>query len=365
MTALVLGATGFVGRALVSALRDAGVEVRAASRRPVEEASAPTSWVACDLERPETLPPALAGIDCAYYLVHSMGSTGAFRETERRCAGNLVRAAADSGCRRIVYLGGVAPRGTPSEHLASRLEVGEILRAGSVPALELRAAMIIGSGSASWQIIRDLAARLPFMLLPRWLESKSCPIALPDVITALLDARTLPLEGSAWFDIPGPEVLSAREMLLIVGALQGRWIPMVRVPLLTPQLSALWLKLVTRANYQLARELVLGLTGDLLPSGARFWELTGHPPRWSFQDAAARALADDLPASPTARRVERFVRRLGPRVTPRRVGPDLPSGRRRARSRARPRPPRRRTRTARPARRDPTGPRRPRCSRWW
>lgn len=320
MTALVLGGRGFVGSALVSALRDAGEDVRAASRRPVDEGSPRTPWVVCDLERPETLPPALEGIDCAYYLVHSMGDTDAFRATERRCAGNLARAAAGSGCRRIVYLGGVAPHGTPSEHLASRLEVGEILRAGSVPAVELRAAMIIGRGSASWQIMRDLASRLPFMLLPRWLESRSCPIALPDVITALLDARTLPLERSAWFDIPGPEVLSAREMLLIVGALQGRQIPMVRVPVLTPQLSALWLRLVTRANYQLARELVLGLTGDLLPQGRTLWGLTGHAPRWLFRDAAALALADEPPASSTARLVEGFMQRVGARVTRRRAG---------------------------------------------
>lgn len=319
MTALVLGATGFVGRALVSALRDAGEDVRAASRRPIEHASANTPWVMCDLEQPETLPPALEGIDCAYYLVHSMGDTDAFRETERRCARNLARAAADSGCRRIVYLGGVAPHGTPSEHLASRLEVGEILRAGSVPAVELRAAMIIGRGSASWQIMRDLASRLPFMLLPQWLESRCCPIALPDVITALLDARALPLERSAWFDVPGPEVLSAHEMLLIVGALQGRQIPMVRVPVLTPQLSALWLRLVTRANYHLAQELVRGLTGDLLPLGRSLWELTGHTPRWLFRDAAARALADEPPASTAARLVEGFMQRVGARVTRRRA----------------------------------------------
>lgn len=319
MTVLVLGASGFIGRALVPALRDAGHDVRAASRRLVEPASTRTRWVVCDLERPETLPPALEGIDCAYYLVHGMGGAEAFRDTERRCADNLARAAADLGCRRIVYLGGVAPRGAPSEHLASRLEVGEILRAGPVPALELRAAMIIGNGSASWQILRDLAVRLPLMLAPRWLESKSCPIALPDVITALVDARTLPLEHGAWFDLPGPDVLSAREMLSIVGALQGRRIPMIRVPLLTPRLSALWLKLVTRTNYQLARELVLGLTGDLLPEGARYWELTGHAPRWSFRDAAALALASEPPASPLVRRVERLVRRLGPHGSRRRV----------------------------------------------
>lgn len=314
MTTLVLGATGFVGSALISALAEAGEPVRAASRRRISERAADgPQWVTCDLERPETLPPALADIDCAYYLVHSMGTgSGDFRATERRCATSFARAAAEAGCRRIVYLGGVAPRGRPSEHLASRLEVGQILRAGSVPALELRAAMIIGNGSASWQILRDLAVRLPFMILPRWLESRSCPIALPDVITALLDARTVPVQASAWFDIPGPDVLSAREMLAIVSALRQRRVPSFRVPVITPRLSALWLKLVTRADYHLARELVLGLEEDLLPESRRYWELTGHPPRWSFRDAAAHALATEVRTSPVARVAERIGRRISP-----------------------------------------------------
>jgi len=317
MSCLVLGASGFVGRALIPALQDAGESVRAASRRPRPGAREDRPrWIACDLERPQTLGPALEGIECAYYLVHSMGKAGSddFRATEARCAHNLASAAADAGCRRIVYLGGVAPRGRPSAHLASRLEVGEILRAGSVPAIELRAAMIIGNGSASWQIMRDLAVRLPFMVLPRWLESKSCPIALPDVITALVDARTIAVETSAWFDIPGPDVLSAREMLEIVGALQRRRIPAIRVPILTPKLSALWLKLVTRTDYALARELVLGLGEDLLPADARYWELTGHPPRWSFRDAAAYALATEPRGSSSARALEGLVRRLGPQA---------------------------------------------------
>jgi uncharacterized protein YbjT (DUF2867 family) len=316
MAVLVLGATGFVGRSLVAALSDAGQTVRAASRtaarRSADRERPGLLWIHCDLARPETVPAALEGVDVAYYLVHSVGKRGGgFRETDRRYAREFAHAAAHSSCRRIVYLGAVAPCGRPSEHLASRLEVGEILRAGTVPTLELRASMIVGNGSASWQIVRDLAARLPFMVLPRWLESKTCPIALPDVIAALLDAGKVPLAGSTWFDIPGPDVLSAREMPSIVAALDGRHVPSVRVPVLTPGLSAMWLKLVSGADYALARELVLGLTEDLLPQRS-FWDITGHPPRWTFRTAAARSLASEDPLSWIARAVEGIVRRVGP-----------------------------------------------------
>jgi len=184
-----------------------------------------------------------------------------------------------------------------------------------VPTLELRASMIVGNGSASWQIVRDLAARLPFMVLPRWLESRTCPIALPDVIAALLDAREVPLAGSTWFDIPGPDVLSAREMLSIIAALDGRHVPSVRVPILTPALSAMWLKLVSGADYALARELVLGLTEDLLPQRS-FWGITGRAPRWTFREAAARALETEAPPSRIARALEGIVRRVGPHARP-------------------------------------------------
>jgi uncharacterized protein YbjT (DUF2867 family) len=302
---LVLGATGFVGRALVPRLLEAGDAVLGGSRRPPEGAPSFRStsaekrppprgrleWVRCDARVPSTLPAALDGVECAYYLVHGMGGRARdFRDTERRSARAFADAAAASACKRIVYLGGVAPSSRVSEHLASRLEVGEILRAGQVPAVELRAAMILGAGSASWQVMRDLAARLPMMLLPRWLESRCRPIAIADAVTALLDASLVPLDASKWFDIPGPDELSAREMLLCIGALRGRRIPALRVPALTPRLSALWLRLVTRADYHLARELVLGLTGDLLPCDERYWELTGHPPRVSFEQAARAAL---------------------------------------------------------------------------
>jgi len=295
---LVTGATGFIGRALVPALCARGTRVVAASRRPTASAvdAAGVRWLICDLLCPETLPAALAGIQVAYYLVHSMGGGRAdFGELERRGAEAFAAAAAKAGLERIVYLGGPAPPGRPSEHLRSRLEVGEILRAGSVPAVELRSSMVIGAGSASWQIVRDLAVRLPVMVLPRWLKSRTRPVALDDVVAALVAAAELPLEGSAWFDLPGPEVVSGRQILERIAALRGRRFLALEVPLLTPRLSALWLRLVTRTDYALARELVLGLGEDLLPKDERFWQLVDHGPLISFDEAARRALASEQP----------------------------------------------------------------------
>jgi len=328
-TVVVLGSSGFVGRELVKALaREDDVHVRAASRhrKPRESADpGPIESVTSDLRKPETLGAALRDADTIYYLVHSMGTgSGDFRRIERECAQNLAHAAAEAGCRRVVYLGGVAPRGLPSEHLASRLEVGEILRAGTVPAVELRAAMIVGNGSVSWQIVRDLAVRLPLMLLPKWLESKSAPVALTDVIRALVEARRVPLEGSAWFDIPGPEILTAREMLARVGLLRGRRVPMLRVPVLSPRLSALWLKFVTGADYAIARELVLGLAEDLLPEDARYWDLIGHHDLMSFERAAKHALETEAPPPAGARLEEELVARLG-KSNGRRDVADVPS----------------------------------------
>ena len=289
---LVTGATGFIGRALVPALCARGAAVAATTRRPVVRSDAGrVRWRSCDLLRPETLPPALAGVQVAYYLVHSMGGGhGDFRERERRSAQAFAAAATRAGVERIVYLGGPAPHGDASEHLQSRLAVGEILRAGTVPAVELRASMVIGNGSASWQIVRDLAMRLPVMILPRWLRSRTRPVALDDVVAALLGAAELPLQGSAWFDIPGPETLSGREILERIAALRGRRILALEVPLLTPELSALWLKLVTSTDFTLARELVLGLGHDLLPASDDYWRLIEHTELVPFDEAARRAL---------------------------------------------------------------------------
>ena len=291
---LVTGATGFIGRALLASLSARGVQVVATSRRPVRaQAANGIEWRTCDLLNPNSLAGVFTGIRTAYYLVHSMGhGHGDFRKLEAQTARSFVAAAANAGVQRIVYLGGPAPPGPPSEHLRSRLEVGEVLRTGGVPAVELRASMVIGHGSASWQIVRDLAVRLPVMVLPKWLASRTRPVALHDVIEALVRARDLPIERSEWFDIPGPEVMSGQQILERIAALRGRRFYALKVPFLTPQLSALWLRLITRTDFTLARELVLGLKSDLLPSDERFWGLIDHTKLVSFDDAARRALAD-------------------------------------------------------------------------
>lgn len=291
------GATGFVGTALVPALVAAGYEVRAATRGEVAKrrSVAHVEWVQCDVNRRADVERALEGVHAVFFLVHAMGA-GAhdYAETERRVAIQLRDGAARAGTSRIVYLGGVAPSAEPSEHLKSRLAVGEVLRAGPVPAIELRASMIIGAGSASWQIVRDLAMRLPAMLLPSWTASRTCPIALDDVVVALVRALDVPLPKSAWYDIPGLDTVSGREILSTIAALRGRRVPSFAVPLLSVSLSSWWLKLVTRTDFTLARELVLGFKGDLLPTDDRYWSEIDYVPAWTFEAAARKALADEV-----------------------------------------------------------------------
>lgn len=292
---LVTGASGFVGSALTRELVRQRQHVVAVSRRPIKVVTkGGVEWRTCDLLEPSTLDAAFAGVRVAYYLVHSMGTgSSEFGELERRAAEAFVGAATRAQVERIVYLGGPAPSGPPSEHLRSRLAVGEILRAGPVPTVELRASMVIGRGSASWQIVRDLAVRLPVMVLPRWLNSRTRPVALVDVVAALIGAADLPIEHSEWFDVPGPEILSGQQILERIALLRGRRFFALKVPFLTPQLSALWLRLITRTDFAVARELVLGLTDDLLPRDARFWALIGHTGLVSFDDAARDALASE------------------------------------------------------------------------
>lgn len=292
--ALLTGATGFVGSHLYPALVAAGWRVRCASRRPerAQAASPDREWVRFDVTDRASMRAALEGCEVAYYLVHGMAEGAGYPEREARGAVDFREAAQDAGLRRIVYLGGVAPAGEPSRHLASRLETGRLLRAGKVPAVELRAAMIIGAGSGSWQIVRDLAARLPAMVLPRWLQHTSCPVHIDDVVRALVHAADMPLESSVWLDVPGPERIAHRDLLRRVAAVMDKRPRLVSVPVLTPRLSSYWIALVTRADLGLAQELVEGLRSDLVPSGPSIWDTMDGGPM-PLDQAIRRALAQE------------------------------------------------------------------------
>ncbi len=311
---LLTGATGFVGRHLWPALEGARCSVRGLTR-DAEKARAKhpgRDWMEADVETGVGLEDAMAGCSAAFYLVHGMGRPG-FRERERESARRFAAAAERAGLRRIVYLGGIAPAGEPSEHLASRLEVGTILCEGAVPTLELRASMIIGCGSLSWWIVRDLAARLPAMVLPAWLASRTEPLALDDLVVALVRGLEVPLPQSASFDLPGPEAMSGREILVrTAGSLGLRAPVMVGVPLLTPWLSSHWVRFVTRAEWSVAREIVLGLKSDVLARDDRYWTAVAHPHRLPLEEAARRALAAERedPTRGFPARWERAVRRL-------------------------------------------------------
>jgi uncharacterized protein YbjT (DUF2867 family) len=292
-TVLLTGATGFVGGAVRPALARAGWRVRCLTRN-MERARGrqpALEWVQGDAGDQESCARALEGCSAAVYLVHGIGEGADYHGRERATAASFAQAAVRANVSRIVYLGGVAPAHGGSEHLRSRLDVGEALRAGPVETIELRASMIVGFGSLSWLIVRDLAARLPVMVLPRWLKSRTQPIAIDDVVIALVRALELPTGPSRWFDLPGPVTLSGREILEETARVMGLQHPrMVAVPLLSPRLSSLWVRFVTRAKWSVAREVVIGLTEDLLAADDRFWRLVDHPNRLSFADAARRAL---------------------------------------------------------------------------
>lgn len=294
-TVLLSGATGCVGQAMYPALRAAGHEVRCGSRSP-ERARArfpDREWVRLDVEDPATLPQALEGCAAALFLVHGMGEGGDYPDREARAAEAFARAAERANVQRVVYLGGPEPLGHGSRHLRSRLHTGQILRAGAVPCFELRAAMILGKGSAGWQMFRDLSRRLPAMVLPRWLTHASWPVALDDVVAAVLACLELPLEQAGWYDLPGPERVTYREMLRRCARAQGRSPWMIGVPLLSPRLSSYWIAAVADADFNVARELVLGAIEDLDPSGPILWDLLPDHPLTGLDAAIQRSLIND------------------------------------------------------------------------
>lgn len=290
---LVLGASGYVGSNLVPLLASRGRAVRAASRR--RDALVARGWsdvelVAADAQDPASLDRALQGTEVAYYLVHSMAAGDHFPQLDRQAALHFRDAAARAGVHRIVYLGGLQPGDKTSTHLASRGETGDILRSGPVAVTELRAGVIIGPGSAAFEIIRDLVFHLPAMVTPRWVSSKSQPIALADVLEYLAQLAELPQAAGAIYDAGGPEVLTYKQLMQQFGALVGRRPLIVPVPLLTPRLSALWLDLVTAVPANVARALIDGLEHDVLADDAALQALI--PRRLTPYREAAQAALD-------------------------------------------------------------------------
>lgn len=290
---LVLGASGYVGTHLVPFLAARGLSVRAAARRL--DALRARDWpaveiVAADALDAASLDRALAGVSVAYYLVHSMAAGPAFPDLDRAAAALFREAAARAGVRRIVYLGGLLPEGGGSVHLASRGETGDVLRAGPVPVTEVRAGVIIGPGSAAFEVIRDLVFHLPAMVTPRWVDSRSQPIGLGDVLEYL--ARLPDIEEAAGrvYEVGGPEVLSYRDLMLQFGEIVGRHPVIVPVPVLTPRLSSYWLNLVTTVPTPVARALIDGLAHDVLADDRPIRALIPLPLQ-TYRAAAQAALA--------------------------------------------------------------------------
>ena len=259
---LLTGATGCIGRRLLAALEAHGRPVRCMTRRPAAldgRVGSHTSVVRGDCLDPTSLPGALAGIDTAFYLVHSMGGTADFEAQDRVAARNFATAARAAGVRRLVYVGGLGSAAGLSRHLRSRHETGAVLRESGVPVVELRSGIVIGAGSLSFELIRALVERLPVMICPSWVRTSTQPIALADLVSYLVAVLDLPPGDSRLFEVGGADVVPYGEIMREYARQRGlrRWL--IPVPLLTPRLSSLWLGLTTPVYARVGRELVDGL----------------------------------------------------------------------------------------------------------
>jgi uncharacterized protein YbjT (DUF2867 family) len=268
---VVTGATGYVGGRLVPELLAAGYRVRCMTRNPASLRGQPWAGdveiAAADAADPAATGRALAGADVAYYLIHAVCGGRSFAERVRRNAQTFAAAAAAAGIRRLIYLGALTPGGQVSAHLRSRGEVGHILLGSGVPTAVLRAAVVIGSGSASFEMLRYLTERLPVMVTPRWVGTPVQPIAIRDVLHYLVRCAELPPEVSREFDIGGPDVLTYREMMLRYAAVAG--LPrriILPVPVLSTRLSSLWVGFVTPVPSTVARPLVESLHHEVVCS---------------------------------------------------------------------------------------------------
>jgi uncharacterized protein YbjT (DUF2867 family) len=265
-------------------------------RRPETTVPEGVEAVVADLLEPLSLDAALAGVDTAFYLVHSLAAGRAgFEQRDRQAAENFVTAADKSGLRRVIYLGGLGETGSGlSEHLASRLEVAEILRSGRLSTTVLRAAIIIGAGGASYEIIKALVERLPVMITPRWVSTRCQPIAVDDVIRYLAGCLREERTAGGVFDIGGPEILSYRDMMERFARLRGKRLLIVPVPLLTPKLSSYWVGLVTPVKPSISMPLIEGLRNEVVCRDTRLRDLLPFP-LTPFDEALRRALDEERP----------------------------------------------------------------------
>lgn len=308
--ALVFGASGYIGSNLVPFLSRRGKCVRAVARNRAVLEGREWQGVECasaDALQPETLSEVLCDVDVAYYLVHSMAAGDNFSELDLQAANNFRDAAARAGVRRIVYLGGLIPQNPESVHLQSRYETGEVLREGAVPVTEVRAGMIVGPGSAAFEVMRDLVNNLPVMITPRWVFSRSPPIALPDLLGYLVAVAEAPQAAGQIYDAAGPEVLTYAEIMRRLAKMLQRSIIIIPVPVLTPRLSSYWLRLVTTVPVNIARALIDGLKHDVLADSEALQKLV--PMRLhNLEESIAAALAAERDHNVPAHWVEGSIR---------------------------------------------------------
>lgn len=293
---LVTGATGYVGGRLIPRLLDEGYRVRVLVRRDSSRID-DRDWAGRveiaigDVLKPETLPAAFEDIDAAYYLVHSMTDSAEFEERDERAARNFGEAAHDAGVERIIYLGGLGdPESDLSKHLRSRQITGDILRESGVPVTEFRAAVIVGSGSVSFEMIRYLTERLPVMICPQWVYTRTQPIAIRDILTYLTTALETPESAGRIIEIGGQNVLKYGDMMKGYARVRGLRRYLVPVPLLTPNLSSYWVHWVTPIPAQIARPLIMGLRNEAVVTTSTAHELFPNIEPMAYEEAVRRAL---------------------------------------------------------------------------
>jgi uncharacterized protein YbjT (DUF2867 family) len=295
MKVLVAGASGFVGRRLCPALEEAGHTVRAMTRHPDTYRGAGEA-VHGDVDDPSSLGPALEGCDAAYYLVHSLDSP-TFQEDDAKAARAFSDAAGTAGLRRIVYLGGLGDDDDDlSAHLRSRRQVEKLLAEGPTPVTVLRAGIIVGHGGISWEMTRQLVEHLPAMITPRWVRTRTQPVAVADVVRYLVGVLELDEAAGKHFDIGGTEVLEYLEMLKRVAAIEGRRNLIVPVPLLTPSLSARWLSLVTNVDRATGRSLIDSMSNEVVVRDDSIRRLVPFEPA-GYDEAVLTALGERAKAA--------------------------------------------------------------------